>query len=455
VSVPAGAGPRVFSVAEVAEALARVLREHTRTIWVAGEVTNFGRGAGGRVLYLTLRDPGGEAQVDATVLLWQTPVPFQIADGMMVRVRAKPEFFPRHGALRLHVYEVMPDGEGALLARIEALRRALDAEGLFSAARKRPLPFLPRRVGLITARDGAARQDVERTLHARCPCVDLLVVTALMQGPGCPGEVVRAIRFLDADPSVDVIIVARGGGSLEDLMGFNDERVARALAASGTPTVAAIGHERDVTIACQVADVRASTPTAAATLVVPDAAALRRELAAAADRARRGLRRILARAEGEVAALRARPCISRPESLVEGAARAHADLGRRLRHGLLAARDRAAGELARESALLPRAIRGVVLGAGDRAAASRVRLAGAGRGLVERAERSLELLAERLAGHDPTRPLRRGFALVTGPDGRVVASARAALAARSVRLRFADGTVGARVEESIPDTEGG
>lgn len=440
------AEPKVFSVAQVTDALARVVREHTRTIWVSGEVTNLSRGAGGRLLFLRLRDPGGEAQVDATVLLWETPVPFDIVDGMTVRVRAKPEYFPRHGALRLHVYGIEPHGEGALLARIEALRRTLAAEGLLAPERKRDLPYLPRRVGLVTARDGAARRDVETTIAHRCPSVDLLVVTALMQGAGSPSEVVRALRHLDADPGVDVIVLARGGGSLEDLMAFNDERVARAIAACATPVVAAIGHERDRTIACDVADRRAITPTEAATIVVPDSRALLQDLGTSAARARDGLRRMVARAAADLASTRARPCLARPDALVENAARRHADLGRRLRRGLLAARDRAAGELATTAALVPRALQAVLARSEAGVAAGRLRLAGAGVSTVVRAERSLELAAERLAGRDPTRPLRSGFALVTGPDGHVVTSARAALAARAVRLRFADGSVDGRIE---------
>lgn len=450
-STPA-AEPKVFSVAQVTDALARVVREHTATIWVSGEVTNLSRGAGGRLLFLRLRDPGGDSQVDATVLTWETPVPFDIADGMAVRVRAKPEFFPKHGALRLHVYEIAPEGEGPLLARIAALRKTLAAEGLTAPERKKQLPFLPGRVGLITARDGAARRDVESTLTARAPSVDLLVVTALMQGAGSPGEVVRALHRLDTDPTVDVIVVARGGGSLEDLMAFNNERVARAIAACSTPVVAAIGHERDTTIACDVADVRAITPTEAATLVVPDSRALLSDLRTAGIRGRDGLRRMMVRAEADLAAMRARPCLTRPGTLVENAARRHADLGRRLRTGLLGARDRSAGELATTAALLPRALRGVVAQSSARVDAGRERLVAAGAATVVRAERAMELAAERLAGRDPTRPLRSGFALVTGPDGHVLTSADAARAARKLRVRFADGSVDARIKDPSKET---
>jgi exodeoxyribonuclease VII large subunit len=439
--------PKVFSVAQITDALSRVIGEHTKTVWVAGEVTNFRPASGRKLLFLRLRDPGGEAAIDATVLTWETPVDFDIVDGMTVRVRAKPEFFPKHGALRLHVYEIQPDGEGALLARIEALRRSLAAEGLTAPERKKQLPYLPGRVGLITARDGAARRDVESTLTARAPSVDLLVVTALMQGAGSPGEVVRALHRLDTDPTVDVIVVARGGGSLEDLMAFNNERVARAIAACETPVVAAIGHERDTTIACDVADVRAITPTEAATLVVPDSRALLSDLRAAGVRGRDGLRRMMVRADADLAATRARPCLTRPGTLVENAARRHADLGRRLKTGLVGARDRSAGELATTAALLPRALRGVVAQSSVRVEAGRGRLFAAGAATVVRAERAMELAAERLAGRDPTRPLRSGFALVTGPDGHVVTSADAAQAARKLRLRFADGTVDARIKE--------
>jgi exodeoxyribonuclease VII large subunit len=444
--------PKVFSVAQVTDALSRVIGQHTKTIWVSGEVTNFRPASGRKLLFLRLRDPGGEAAIDATVLTWETPVTFDIVDGMTVRVRAKPEFFPKHGALRLHVYEIAPDGEGALLARIEALRRTLAAEGLMAPERKKQLPFLPTRVGLVTARDGAARRDVESTLSARAPCVDLLVVTALMQGAGSPGEVVRALHRLDTDPTVDVIVVARGGGSLEDLMAFNNERVARAIAACHTPVVAAIGHERDTTIACDVADVRAITPTQAATLVVPDARALLGELRTAGVRGRDGLRRMLVRAETGLAVTSARPCLTRPGMLVESAALRHAELGRRLRGGLLGARDRAAGELATTAALLPRALQAVVVGSGGRVAAGRGRLAAAGVATVARAERALELASERLSGRDPTRPLRSGFALVTGPDGHVIVSAEGAIQAKKVRLRFADGAVDGRIKDPAKET---
>jgi exodeoxyribonuclease VII large subunit len=435
----------------VATAVERVVAENTKTVWVAGEVTNLRRAAGGRMMFLRLRDAGGEAQIDATIRLWQTPVTFDLADGAVVRVRAKPEFVPKSAALWLHVYEIAPHGEGTLLAQIRELRRRLDAEGLFSPARKKEIPFLPRKVGLVTARDGAVRHDVEETLKSRCSCVDLVVVAALMQGPGCAGEVVAALRHLDADPTVDVIVVARGGGSLEDLMGFNDERVARAIAACRTPVVAAIGHERDVTIACDVADRRAMTPTAAAAMVAPDAAALLRELASDGVRARHGLARLVARVERELAATRARPCLSRPESVLDVPGQLHSELGRRLRAGLLAARDRAASGLAREAALLPRSLRAAVLGAESRVTLGRDRLVTAGLGAVTRAERALELASQRLLGRDPTRPLREGFALVTGPDGHVVPNAHAAVAAHAVRLRFADGAVAARVEGSVEE----
>lgn len=450
-STPA-AEPKVFSVAQITDALARVVNEHTRTVWVSGEVTNLSRGGAGRLLFLRLRDPGGQAQVDATVLTWETPVAFDIADGMTVRVRAKPEFFPRHGALRLHVYEIAPEGEGALLARIEALRRSLAAEGLMAPERKKQLPFLPARVGLITARDGAARRDVETTLTARAPSVSLLVMATLMQGQGSPGEVVRALYRLDSDPTIDVIVLARGGGSLEDLMAFNDERVARAIAACETPVVAAIGHERDTTIACDVADVRAITPTEAATLVVPDSRALLDGLSNSGLRGRAGLRRLVSRAEADLVAMRARPCLARPEALVESATVRHTELRRRLRAGLLGSRDRAAGQLATTTALLPRALQTVVARSSVSVGAGRERLASAGAAAVERAERTLELVSERLSGRDPTRPLRAGFALVTGPDGHVVTSAQVALQAEKVRLRFADGTVDARIKNPNEET---
>jgi exodeoxyribonuclease VII large subunit len=187
-----------------------------------------------------------------------------------VVVWGKPEYWAARGSLTFAAAEIRPVGVGALLARIEALRAVLAAEGLFAAGRKRPLPFLPRRVGLITGRASAAERDVVENARRRWPAVDFRIETVAVQGPYAVTEVVDALARLDADPDVDVIVVARGGGSMEDLLPFSDEALVRAVAATTTPVVSAVGHESDVPLVDHVADVRASTPTDAAKRIVPD-----------------------------------------------------------------------------------------------------------------------------------------------------------------------------------------
>jgi len=415
---------RVFSVAVVARRLGEILRQHTRACWIEGEVTNLRHGRDRRLLYFTLKDA---QQPDAAQLevfarraeLARGPEP---ADGMLVQLFGWPEWYEPGGRLQVRATRIEPAGEGAILARIEELRRRLDAEGLFAAGRKRPLPGFPRRVGLITAADGAARDDVVTGMLARFPAADTVIVRATMQGPACADEVVRALHHLDRDPRVDVIVIARGGGSVQDLLPFSEEVIVRAVAACRTATVSAIGHERDVTLTCLAADVRASTPTAAAALVVPDAAALARDLRTLGERARDAARRSSARAADRHGELTGR-------------------LGRSLEVGRLRAAERLAG-MARD---LARAAARAGAAAELSVAALGTRLARAGRGQLDRAQAGTAVLRARLAAADPTAPLERGFALVSAAGAAAVTSAAAAADARDLTLRFADGRVGATV----------
>jgi exodeoxyribonuclease VII large subunit len=279
--------------------------------------------------------------------------------------------------------------------------------------------------GLITAAGGAARADVLQRIEGRFP-VPVIVAHAAMQGPACAGEVVRALAALDADPRVDVILLARGGGSLQDLLPFSDESVVRAIRGCATPVVAGIGHEPDITLACLAADARGATPTAAADLVVPDRAALAEDVGALGRRLAGGLGRVLARGRRDLDLLGARPGLLRPHEAVvrRPRERVHA-LGARLHRAVVDLPTASTRDLAMLRARHGRAGRAAATAAGARLAV---------------------LGARRVAG-DPTAPLGHGFALVRDASGQAITSAVAAGRARDVVLEFADGTVPATVRE--------
>ncbi|MBM7505376.1 exodeoxyribonuclease VII large subunit [Agromyces aurantiacus] len=239
------------------------------TVWIEGEVTQWGVSAGN--VYGKLKDLEADATVSFTI--WSSTrakLTEQFKAGDHVVALVKPNWWVKGGSLTMQVFDVRHVGLGDLLERIERLRAQLAAEGLFDASRKTPLPFLPAVIGLVTGKDSDAEQDVVRNARLRWPAVEFRMAYAAVQGDRCAPEVVAAIRRLDADPAVEVIIVARGGGDFQNLLGFSDERVVRAAAAASTPIVSAIGHEADRPLLDEVADLRASTPTDAAKRVVPD-----------------------------------------------------------------------------------------------------------------------------------------------------------------------------------------
>ncbi len=284
--------------------------------WVEGEITQWNV-AGGNV-YGKLKD----VEVDATVSfsIWssvRSRVPADLKQGARVVAAVKPNYWVKGGSLTMQVVEMKHVGLGDLLERLERLRRTLAAEGLFDPARKKRLPFLPHRIGLITGKDSDAEKDVKRNAQLRWPQVEFRTVHTAVQGERAVGEVTAAIVELDADPTVDVIIVARGGGDFQNLLGFSDEGLVRTAAAASTPIVSAIGHEADRPILDEVADLRASTPTDAAKRVVPDVA---EELANVRQaRARLGLRlsHTLSVEADRIAALRSRPALASTAWLVD------------------------------------------------------------------------------------------------------------------------------------------
>ncbi len=272
----------ILTVTRLNENIKRLLEESFDALWVEGEVSNLRRPASGHV-YFTLKDE--KSQIRGVIfkplpfqrqLLGSRPPQFELEEGMSVICSGRLSVYHPRGEYQLIVEVVEPKGLGALQKAFEQLKARLQAEGLFEPARKKPIPFLPRRIGVITSPTGAVIRDILNITGRRFPSVDILVAPVRVQGAEAPYEIIRAIADMQTVKNIDVIIIARGGGSLEDLAPFNDERVAREIFRSRIPVISAVGHEIDFTIADFVADLRAPTPSAAAELVVP----VRRELAA-------------------------------------------------------------------------------------------------------------------------------------------------------------------------------
>lgn len=286
------------------------------TVWVEAEITELKRRPG--ICFLTLRDLEAKMSIQAKChvsVLDRLAAP--IMEGARVVVLAKPSFWEASGSLSLEIREIRPQGEGELLAQLEARRRALAAEGLFDARLKRPLPFLPLGVGLVTGKASDAERDVLENARKRWPSVHFVVQYAFMQGTQSAASVIEAVRLLDANEEVDVIVIARGGGSLHDLLPFSDEALIRVVAACTTPVISAIGHEPDTPILDHVADHRASTPTDAAKTVVPAVADELAGVAQARARAAHAVRRLLEHETAALIALRSRPVLAQPHVLVD------------------------------------------------------------------------------------------------------------------------------------------
>ena len=283
------------------------------SVWVEGQLTQVNVKPTWKLSYLTLRDTESETSVQLTAptsLIQGLASPLR--DGDRVVVHGRPAFYEGRGSFSLWVTELRPVGIGELLARIERLRNQLAQEGLFDPARKKTLPYLPRRVGLITGRGSAAERDVLSVAKDRWPAVDFRVINTPVQGATAVPEIITALRQLDDDPSVDVIIIARGGGSVEDLLPFSEEALQRAVAAAVTPVVSAIGHEPDNPVLDNVADLRAATPTDAAKRVVPDVAEERALLGEARSRMAAALRGWVQRERQGLASIRSRPVLADP-----------------------------------------------------------------------------------------------------------------------------------------------
>ncbi len=369
-------------------------------VWVEGQVAQLTRRPGTATAFLVLRDPAADVSLSVTCRR-ELLDPVELAGGARVVVRARPEYYFARGTLSLRASEIRPVGVGELLARLERLKRMLHAEGLFDPARKRPLPFLPHLVGLVTGRASAAERDVCENARRRWPAVRFRVESVAVQGSLAVPQMVEAVRRLDADRDVDVIVIARGGGSVEDLLSFSDETLCRTVAACLTPVVSAIGHEPDNPMLDLVADARCSTPTDAGKRIVPDVAEQQALLNVQLRHLRQNIQNLLKVEDGWLAALRSRPVLADPLATI-GHRQSEVD-------GL---RDRARRCLA-------------------------ARLGAANEDLAHR--------RARVAALSPAATLARGYAIVQLADGTVVRRATEVAPGDPLQIRLAAGTVAAEV----------
>jgi exodeoxyribonuclease VII large subunit len=373
-------------------------------VWVDGQVAQISRRPGSSVVFLTLRDPSADLSLTVTahrdVLDSGAP---ELSEGARVTLHAKPEFYPARGTLSLRADEIRQVGLGELLARLERLKKLLAAEGLFARERKRRLPFLPRKIGLLTGRASAAERDVLMNTRRRWPAVDFRVINVPVQGPTAVPQIIDALKVLDNDDSVDLIVIARGGGSVEDLLPFSDEALCRAVFGARTPVVSAIGHETDTPLLDYVADLRASTPTDAAKRIVPDLAEERQLIESARRRLDRAVHTLLDREAHRIESWRSRPSLARPELLIDQRATDVAQL-----------RDRAMRSLEHR---------------------------------LRRADDDLRHTVARLRALSPSSTLQRGYAIVQRADGHVVRAADEVKTDDLLRVRLADGELRATVRE--------
>ncbi len=399
-----------LTVSDLTRYLRQVLESDAilRDIWVAGEVSNLSRPASGHV-YFTLKDAGAALRC----VVWRMNaqrVRFNLVNGQAVEAHGYISLYERDGQYQLYIDALRPAGEGWLYQEFLRLKARLESEGLFDPARKRPLPAFPRRIGIVTSPTGAALQDMLNTLRRRYPLAEVILAPAAVQGDEAPPAITAALQGLLRVPGLDVILLARGGGSLEDLWAFNDEQVVRAVAASPLPVVTGIGHETDFTLCDFAADVRAPTPTAAAELVTPDAADLRYQLM-----------ECRARLKGWMS------------SLLGGERRRLTERTNRM--NLLSPQRRIQDDRQRLDQLAGRAARSLY-------ATLQLRRA------------HLDGNQQRLAALNPLAVLRRGYAVVYDAGG-VIHSARAVQPGDDLTVQLADGRIQAQAQRIIPNADSG
>ncbi len=343
--------PPVLSVSQLTRQIKGTLEANFDSLWVAGEISDLARPRSGHI-YFTLKD--GQAQIRA--IIWRSTaarLPFQLADGQEIICQGNLDVYEARGSYQFIIRRAEPQGIGALQLTFQQLQQRLAAEGLFSPERKRQLPPFPRRIGFVTSPTGAAVRDFLEVAGRRWPGVEIIVIPAMVQGNGAARSICAGIIAANAiTPSLDLVVVGRGGGSLEDLWCFNEEIVVRALAASTVPTVSAVGHEIDVTLSDLAADVRALTPSAAAEMVIPDSQQVLALLDHMQKRLVRPVRNLLTLYRNRIEALADRPVIRRPLDRIHDSSRRLDELDQRSRSAMWATLERKQRQLSHSSATL-------------------------------------------------------------------------------------------------------
>jgi exodeoxyribonuclease VII large subunit len=433
----------ILAVAELVRKARLLLEARFGDVRVEGEISGFKRSANGH-FYFTLKD--SEAQIDCVMYAREASrLKFRMADGQLVRCRGKLTIYEGRGRFQLQVNTAEPAGAGALAVAFEALKQKLMAEGLFDNERKRPLPFLPRRIGVVTSRQGAVIRDIVRVAHRRFP-VPILVAPTPVQGEGAAATITAAIQSLCCAPEVDVIIIARGGGSIEDLWAFNDEALARAIAACPIPTISAVGHETDFTIADFVADVRAPTPSAAAEMAVPVAAELLTEMRVLAGRLARGL--LGSVGARRLALERARTRLGDPRRLIDERRQWIDDLaerGRRALAGTIAHRHKELHNV-RARLLCAHPQRRIADQRGALALEAR-HLFHSGGKVISDKRRQLEAMRGKLEALSPLKVLERGYSLTRSASGQLIRTCDSLHPGDAVIVTLRDGDLHTRIEE--------
>lgn len=383
--------------------------ERCGQVWVEAQVIELNRRSG-PTQFLTLRDLDQEVSVTATCHRRVLDAAGPVETGMTVTALIRPTVWSKTGRLSFEASQIRPSGEGQLLAQLERRRRLLEAEGLFDPRRRKPLPFLPRGIGLVTGAGSDAERDVIRNATLRWPAARFVVRHSLVQGPQAAAQVMAALGDLDADPDVDVIVIARGGGSLEDLLPFSDEGLVRAVAAARTPVVSAIGHERDNPILDLVADLRASTPTDAGKRIVPDVAEETARIAEARQRVRSAALATVLTEQSQLTALRSRPVLQRPTATIDLAA--------------------------------------------ERLTETTVRLRGAAARAVQAERAEIDHVLQRTRAMSPKATLDRGYAILADDEGASVTSVGQARTGGELAVYLRDGLLDVTVTATHPRTTG-
>ena len=415
--------PPLITVTELNRRARNLLENHFESLWVAGELSNVKKSPAGH-WYFALKD--NAASVDCAIFQSRARfLDFRPENGQQVEVRARVTLYEPRGSFQLSVEEMRKAGRGALYEAFEKLKARLQAEGLFEPARKKPVPEFPRRIGIVTSPAAAALRDVLTTLSRRAPMIPLVLYPAGVQGEGSGAQLARAIRVANERAEVDVLIVCRGGGSLEDLWAFNEEVVARSIAASRIPVVSGVGHETDFTIADFVADLRAATPTAAAAAASPDRVELLERVAHLERRLARDVSRVI-----EVRAQRLDIAARRLLTPAERIERSRERLAQALRAMRRALPDTAAAR--RDNARL------------------RERLAIALQRRFREHAKHVSALGDALAHLDPNQVLARGYSIVRDASGHVRTTSAGLAAGDALEVTFSEGEASVTVHEPRP-----